>query len=216
MQSSSPDVSIVTEQFLKKQLESFKSELKEQIIEAVKREVTEAVSAVFADTIQEFKMKVAEQDQEIEALKRYVVESERQKLMAARSDLASNFVIRGMTEEKETQQETEFKVKKLLKDTDLNLDIQQVERVGKRMKEYKTRTIKVVTGDVGQRNAVLEKSRALRDSSKLDRIYFDADKCYLDRKEAARIRYKMRQMKESHPNSKIRIWKRKLLVDDTS
>jgi len=188
------------------EFEKFKSELRGDLM----RTVSDAVRREFRN----LEEKIEQQQLEIDSLKRIVRDNERDKLMSARMSLASNFVIRGISENRdEKKMELESKVEGVLKALDVHIPLKSVTRVGKQT-ENGPRIVKVVTEDINHRNAVLIRAKKLRNLPTFRNVYLDSDKCLLDRREDARLRKRMKLLKHDSPTSDIKIFKGLLLVDD--
>ena len=77
------------------------------------------------------------------------------------------------------------------------------------------RPIKIITSSREERNRLLQLSRDNRDKTFMKNVYFDSDKCALDRKEAARLRERARTLRQEHPEKKIFIKKGQLYCDSS-
>ena len=88
----------------------------------------------------------------------------REKLHAARRELAPNLILRGVPEvENEARAETEGKVRSLLEKMEMDHSgLLHIERVGKRLEGKSSRIIRVMTKGVQERNSILAKHRNLR------------------------------------------------------
>ena len=200
------DDSPVSHNALILELDKLKSELKSDLIQIV--------SNVVNKHIRMLEDRVDQQESEISALKQIILDNEREKLKVTRSELVRNFVIRGLDEPKEEKKtELDDKVKDVMNTLDVKFNPISIQRVGKRV-DGKPRTIKVVTQSVDDRNAVLKRSRQLRQNSSFKQVYLDSDKCFLDRREDARLRKQLRQWKQQNPTATVKIFRGKLLVDD--
>ena len=193
------------------------SALKDELLKLkcdLKDELALIISNAVSGHVKQLEEKIAHQQKEIDNLKRYVWNSEKDKLQAIRKELASNLVISGPSESDfENSEELGGKVGKVLNFLDADLNKSTFRRVGRRV-ENKTRIVKVITGSVHERNRVLSKSRLLRNNPQFDKVYVDSDKCFLDRKELARLRGRARVLRNERPNSSVRLFRDKLFVDD--
>ena len=192
------------------------SALKDELLKLkcdLKDELALIISNAVSGHVKQLEEKIAHQ-QEIDNLKRYVWNSEKDKLQAIRKELAPNLVISGLSESDfETSEELGEKVGKVLNFLDADLNKSTFRWVGRRV-ENKTRIVKVITGSVHERNRVLSKSRLLRNNPQFDKVYVDSDKCFLDRKELARLRGRARVLRNERPNSSVRLFRDKLFVED--
>ena len=192
------------------------SALKDELLKLkcdLKDELALIISNAVSGHMKQLEEKIAHQ-QEIDNLKRYVWNSEKDKLQAIRKELAPNLVISGLSESDfETSEELGEKVGKVLNFLDADLNKSTFRWVGRRV-ENKTRIVKVITGSVHERNRVLSKSRLLRNNPQFDKVYVDSDKCFLDRKELARLRGRARVLRNERPNSSVRLFRDKLFVED--
>ena len=87
-------------------------------------------------------------------------------------------------------------------------------RVGKKHDE-RPRKIKIVTNSQHQRNTLLKNAPKLK-SRRVDGLplYLDRDRPLLDRKEASRLRARLKQLRKEMPKSEVKILRGRLLVDD--
>lgn len=154
--------SYLTESSLQKHLQSFKTELKNEIAEIItnelKREIAEQVSVALSGVVETLNKKIENQQREIDELRGCIVRSEKDKLHVARRELAPNLVIREVPEaENEMRAETEEKVRSLLEKMEVadHSGLVRVERIGKRLEDKTSRIIRVVTKSVQERNNIL-------------------------------------------------------------
>ena len=208
----SPDQSrsegLTTDEFLKG-LEELKRDLKREI----KREISDQISAALSGQIKDLKKQVENQAHEIEVLKKVAISAERRKLHEQRVMLSANVIIRGMDEsEDESEKDLIQKVDDILEKLQVDAPVLEVARVGRKDGE-RSRLIRVTTTDFEERNRILKYSKVLRSMPAYKGIYLDVDKPALDRKEAARLRMRAKQLKIQNPEKIVKIFRRTLLLD---
>ena len=191
---------------LRAELTSFKNSLREEIIKDV--------NSLIAEKFNELNNKILEQENEIALLKSHLMESERQCLRRPREELASYVVIVGITEEdNETTGQLTTKVENVFKALDVtdvgvhDCSITRVDRPnGKRV-------IKVTTKSREHRRLLLSNARSLRKYPVFHGVYVEADRCFLDRQESARLRHKAKTLRSDFPDSEVRLTRGRLLLN---
>ena len=171
-------------------LTNFRAELsffKEQL----RAEITTAINNIVSAKFEELKKKIIEQDKEMAVLRDHLIHIERQRLLQARLELASNVVISGCPEDDdETSAHLSDKIDDIftaLDADDIPIDKCRITRVGR---PNGCRLIKITTPTRDQRNLLLSRAKRLRDDTTFRGVYLNADRCFLDRKEFARLREK--------------------------
>ena len=140
--------------------------------------------------------------------------SEERRLMSDRKALSRNLIVRG-TREDSLEATTSLKNSMclLFRKIDANVPIISAERIGK-PSSNRPRPIRLQLNDFKDRNLLLGEARKHR-SGVLLNIFLSTDRPYEDRKEAARLRQKMKQLKTTNPGHDFKIVRGKLLFDET-
>ena len=196
-------------------LTAFKEEI-ENFKEKFMAEMTQIISQTMKKHLHELEGKIARQQEEINALKRVVQSAETEKLKTVRRELAPNLIIRGLYEnDGETSEALKDRVNDLFVtlETDVVVHVKSIHRVGKRS-DSRPRMVKVVTGGVTERNAVLKKGSLLRQHRKFQHVFVDSDKCWLDRRENQILRRTAKLLRGSHPSSEVNILRGILFLDN--
>lgn len=194
---------------LRNDIERFKNDLR--------KDLAEIVATAVSRELGELRSKLKEQEVMIEQLRKAVINGERQRLYEERRKLSSNVVIRGVPESTgETASAMCEKVKDIFRELESDFPLKSVQRIGKKRDSVDSppRLIKVTLEDSEQRNEVLKKSKSLRGKEKYSRVYLDSDKTFLDRKEGARMRMRLKELRSCYPTSSVQISRGKLYVND--
>ena len=191
----------------------FRAELT-KLKDELRTEIIAGLNEMIRKELTELNDRIGKQDEEITFLKKCLVESERQRLHASRQEVASNVIISGLPEgESETDEELCDKVESIFKALnveDVDVDDCKLSRVGR---PNGHRAVKIVTPSHAKRNLLLSRARTLRYHADLRRVYMNADRCFLDRKEAARLRQRARIWTQDHPDDQVRLVRGKLTVN---
>jgi len=176
-------------------------------------EITAEVTASMKKEIKCLHDQIRKQEQEIESLKQSFIKSEENRLKDQRREVSNNIIMRGVTESmKESSQDTSTKALDILKIVIPSVKVLKAVRIGRAMGS-RPRMIKVTVDDREMRNRILQEAEKFRHSC-LKNVYLDRDLPFLDRKEAARLRLKLKQLKNEHPNESVRIYRGKLMIND--
>ena len=189
------------------ELTKLKDELRNEIISDLHQLLTAKLSVLTT--------RIEEQDAEIASLRKCLLESERQRLHASRQEVASNVVISGLREDDgETDDALSSKVASVF-DTlgveDIDIDKCTITRLGR--PNGGRRVIKVITPSRAKRDLLLSRAKTLRSNADFNGVYINADRCFLDRKEAARLRGVAKAWREEHPRDNVQLSKGKLFVN---
>ena len=148
-------------------------------------------------------------------MKKFLVESEEQKLKEKRRELSCNVIIKGLAEEgDEDDDSTLAKVTALLQEVVPDAEVEEAFRLGRR-KDTAARVVKVVLDSKDTRNKILTSVKKHSKEANFKNIYVNADRPLADRQEAYRLRQKMKGLKEQHPNRSIYLRSGKLYMEDT-
>lgn len=202
-----PEAEQLTIETFRTELTKLKDELRNEIIADLNQLLTAKLSMLTT--------RIEEQDAEIASLRKCLLESERQRLHTSRQEVASNIVISGLPEDDgETDDTLSNKVASVF-DTldvkDIDIDKCTITRLGR--PNGGRRPIKVITPSRAKRDLLLSKAKTLRSNASLQSVYINADRCFLDRKEAARLRSVAKARREEHPNDHVRLSKGKLFIN---
>lgn len=158
-------------------------------------------------------MRVESQEEDLNQIKRFLLDKEKENLRVKRNELSANFMVSGIEEaENETPEMLKHSVKELTRDMNVEVTIESAVRVGK-ANGRRPRLIRVVTKTKNERNQVLKNSKSLKDIPCRKNIFINPDRCYLDRIENSRLRKVMRDLKEAYPMRRIVLYKGKVLMD---
>ena len=192
-------------QLMREELTKFRVSFRDEMISVI--------SKALRDEIADLKEKVKEQEKEILALKVVMWKNKDERLKEQRRALSRNVILRGIPEEQgEGILDAKDVAERNLRNIDPEIEVEKAERIGKKI-DHKPRLIKVILVDKDQRNHLLRLARRNRESLPKG-MYVDADRPFLDRKEAARLRERQRELRKNFPEKNVRILRGKLLVDD--
>ena len=193
---------------LKSSLQSFKEDMQKEMISVIKKAVNESIQKELSS----LRIQIEEQKRELDKVKKFLVESEDQRLKEKRKELSCNIIMNGLDEdENEDDNGTLEKVTELLHKAIPDAEVENAFRLGKR--KDTPRPIKIVLDDRQTRNQVLTEVRKHKDTIFKD-IYVNADRPFADRQEALRLRKKMKTLKEQSPHQNLYIRRGKLYSDD--
>lgn len=195
-------------------LELFRDEIS-RMKEELRAGIVKDVLKVLKEEITVMKEQIESHDNDIEQIKSYIVNLETHRLKEERKALGNNVVIRGLTETKdETAQVTEAKVHELLNSINANINsFSKVERIGSN-NNNNCRLIKVTANCRDDRNTILSKAKLLHKSNEYKRVFLNADRPLLDRKEAARLRALRKEITAQNPHANVKIERGKLFLDN--
>ena len=192
-------------------LQHFREEIS-RMKEELRTNIVNDVIKVLKEEINDMKEKIAVHDKDIENIKSYVINLESERLRMERKALVNNIVVKGLPEDPdETVLVTESKVNNLLSAMNVDVKILMAERVGNK---GKSRLIKIITGSRHDRNTILTNSKQLQNNVHYQNVYLSADRPFLDRKEAARLRVRRKELAQQHPQANVRIRRGKLFLND--
>ena len=168
------------------------------LMPSIQEDIKDAVSKSIHDELSKLKQRMLQQENEIHALKRLVVQSEERRLKEQRKSLISNIVMKGVAEESEESHDmTKRTTQRLLQSVLADVEVIKVERIGPNINRQ-PRMIKVELKTSDMRNKILRTAKNHRESE-LKGIFIDADRTYLDRKEGNRLRHRMKELRTQHP-----------------
>ena len=193
---------------LKSSLQSFKDEMHKEMTSVIKTAVNDAIQKELSS----LRSEIEEQKREMEQMKKFLVESENQKLKEKRRELSCNVIINGLAEEEdEDDDDTLEKVTVLLHKAIPDAEVEKAFRLGKR--KNTPRVVKVIFDSKETRNQVLTEVRKHKDTFFKD-IYVNADRPFADRQESFRLRKKLKTLKKQNPHQNLYIRRGKLYFDN--
>ena len=198
---------------LRKTKDDLTAEIKKTVREVVKEAVASELSGIQA-SLTDLEGRITRQEKNVGQLSLALLRSEERRLMSERKALSRNLIVRGIEEGPgESSADLKNNMCHLFSKIDPNVPIINAERIGKPVPNRR-RLIRVRLNDFKDRNLLLGEARKHRDGA-LSNIFLSTDRPYEDRKEAARLRLKMKQLKEANPDQEFKILRGKLLADDT-
>ena len=201
------------QQDLKKTKEDLTAEIKETVKQVVKEVVASELSG-FQTALSELDVRVSRQEENVKQLSLALLKSEERRLTIERKALSRNLIVRGVNEgSEETTEKLQNTMCQLFSKIDPNVPIISAERIGRPV-SARPRPIRLQLNNFKDRNLLLGESRKHRNGVLLN-IFLSTDRPYEDRKEAARLRQKMKQLKEKNPDHELKILRGKLLLDGT-
>lgn len=141
-----------------------------------------------------------------------VMSFQEDRLRDKRKEISCNLIVRGFAEEgEETGIQTKQKVSQLLQKAVPDANIVTAVRIGK-PDPQRPRLVKITVDKFEARNSLLTECRRQRHGA-FRNIFVDPDRTLPDRKEAFRLRQRLRQLRLQHPEKDVQLKRSILTVD---